>query len=211
MKQEHISELALRRLPRYIQFLSLLKSREEEYTSASEISKHTGVHHTQVRKDLAMTGATGLPKVGHKVDALIIAIRTFLNWDNTNDAFLVVAGNLGAALLRYPGFTKAGIKIVAAFDTDPEKIGKTINGINVLPLEKLPNLAARLNAKITILCTPAEDAEAVAELLKKSRFKGIWNFTPTSLTLGDDIVVENVNIYPSLAVLCHKLKVGGRV
>ena len=208
MKQEYISELALRRLPSYIQYLSSLKGSKVEYTSASDISRHTGVHHTQVRKDLAMTGAQGLPKVGHKVESLIEDIRRFLNWDNTNDAFLIGVGNLGSALLRYPGFEKAGIKIVAAFDNDASKIGSRVNDVQIFALEKLPNLAARLNAKISIICTPADSAEEIVELLKHHKFKGIWNFTPTTLNPGDDIVVENVNIYPSLAVLCHKLNGG---
>ena len=32
----------------------------------------------------------------------------------------------------------------------------------------------------------------------------IWNFTPVKLELSENIIVENVNIYPSLAVLSHR-------
>ena len=39
-----------------------------------------------------------------------------------NIAFLVGAGNLGSALLKYEGFASTGLKIVAAFDTDEDKV-----------------------------------------------------------------------------------------
>ena len=36
--------------------------------------------------------------------------------------------------------------------------------------------------------------------------KGIWNFSPTDLMLGDDVVVENVHLSDSLMVLGYNLK-----
>lgn len=205
MEKNSISDLALRRLPGYIQFLRMIKNEGKVYTSAAEIARYTGVHHTQVRKDLALTGVKGIPKVGHQIEELIRAIKVFLNWDNISDAFLIGAGSLGTALLKYPGFEKAGIKIVAAFDVDKRKIGKVVNGINVFSIEKLPNLAARLNVHIGIICTSADQTIEVATSLKKHGFMGIWNFTPTAINLGEDMIIENVDIYPSLAVLCHRV------
>ncbi|HCX73067.1 MAG TPA: redox-sensing transcriptional repressor Rex, partial [Candidatus Cloacimonas sp.] len=103
-----VSDLTLRRFPKYIQFLKTLQKRGEKYTSASEIARRLGVHHTQVRKDLALTGVRGIPKVGHKVDDLIKAITKFIYWDEISYAFLVGAGHLGTAILHYQGFVKAG-------------------------------------------------------------------------------------------------------
>jgi redox-sensing transcriptional repressor len=39
----------------------------------------------------------------------------------------------------------------------------------------------------------------------KNGIKAIWNFTPIKLSVPADIIVENVDIYPSLAVLLRKL------
>ncbi len=205
MKAVQISDKALRRLPKYIHFLRDLKKNGQEYTSATEISNALAIYHTQVRKDLALTGLRGIPKVGHRVNELLVALQDFLNWNNRTDAFLVGAGNIGKALLNYPNFELAGIKIVAAFDVDKKLIGKEFHGIKIFSLNKLPNLAERLHAHIGILCTPAEKAQVTAELMCDNGIIGIWNFTPVHLSLPENVIVENVDIYPSLAVLSRRL------
>ena len=73
-------------------------------------------------------------------------------------------------------------------------------------MAKLKNLVPRLNVSIAILTTPASASQEVAELLVDAGIKGIWNFAPINLKVNDDVVVENVNLASSLAVLSHKLK-----
>jgi len=205
MKSVNVSDIVLRRLPKYIHFLRNLKAKGQVYTSATQLSNALSIHHTQVRKDLALTGLRGTPKVGHKVNDLLVALQNFLNWNNVTDAFLVGAGNLGKALLNYPGFEKTGVKIVAAFDVNNDLIGKEINGIRIFHLDKLPNLASRLHVHIGILCTPAAQAQKTAEIMSENGIIGIWNFTPVTLKLPEKVIVENADIYPSLAVLSLKV------
>jgi redox-sensing transcriptional repressor len=205
MKNVVVSDLTLRRMPKYLHFLRPLQKQGKDYTSASEISRALGVHHTQVRKDLALTGVRGVPKVGHRVDDLIKAIEEFLNWNNSTDAFLIGTGNMGAALLGYEGFNKTNIKIVAAFDADPDKIGTEINGHKVLNMEKCANLVQRMHIHIAILTTPTAVAQEVAGILVNAGIKAIWNFTPVKLAVPDDVIVEDVELYSSLAVLSRKL------
>lgn len=205
MVRGNISDLTLRRLPKYLHFLLRLQKNNVEYTSASEISRHLEVHHTQVRKDLAFTGVRGVPKRGHRVNDLIEALQKFLNWDVTLYAILIGVGNFGSAILNYRGFESSGIQIVAALDNDPQKIGKDFNRIKVFSMEKLPGLMATLNPQIGIITTPKDVAQKTTDALTKNGIKGIWNFTPTALEVPDDIIVENVDIYPSLAVLVRKI------
>ncbi len=47
--------------------------------------------------------------------------------------------------------------------------------------------------------------QETAEMMCKNEIIGIWNFTPVTLRLPDNIIVENVDMYPSLAVLSHKV------
>ncbi|HPR18579.1 MAG TPA: redox-sensing transcriptional repressor Rex [Candidatus Cloacimonadota bacterium] len=205
MSSVKISDTALRRLPKYIYYLQQLKKEGRKYTSASEIASVLNIHHTQVRKDFALTGLRGVPKVGHKVDDLLTALEGFLNWNNVSDVFLIGVGNIGKALVNYNGFQKVGMKIVAAFDVAEEVIGTEINSIRVYSMTKMPNLADRLHIHIAILCTPSANAQEVASYLCENGIRGIWNFTPEHLTVPDNVVVENVNIYPSLAVFSKKM------
>ncbi len=200
-----VSVPALRRLPRYLQYLRALQQKGQKAISASQMSIDLDVQHTLVRKDLAMTGMEGVPKVGHKIDDLISGIECFLNWNNVTDAFLVGFGNLGSALVGDGGFKKTGINIVAAFDVDPNKVGRRIQGIEVLPMAKLSDLVRRMNVHIGIITTSHTVAQEVADDMVKSGILAIWNFAPVSLKVPESVIVEEADIYASLAVLSRKL------
>jgi len=207
MRAESVPEPTLRRLPSYYHYLVRLREKGQEMISAAQIGEDLGVHHTQVRKDLAVTGSQGKPKVGHRVEDLIVSIENFLNWNNVTDAFLVGAGHLGTALLGYAGFERAGVKIVAAFDASAKMVGKKIQGVSVLPMEKFPDLARRMHIGIGILTVPAEVAQEVAEMMVGCGVQAIWNFAPIVLDLPDEVIVENVALYSSIGVLSRKLAV----
>jgi redox-sensing transcriptional repressor len=164
-----------------------------------------GVHHTQVRKDLTLAGCLGRPKTGHRVAELMAAIESFLHWDNQSDAFLVGVGSLGTALLNYPGFGQAGARIVAAFDQDPAKAGTKVGAVPVLPMDKFASLAQRLHVAVGILTVPAEAAQTTAELMAASGIRAIWNFAPITLDLPRTVIVENLELFASLALLLRKL------
>jgi redox-sensing transcriptional repressor len=159
----------------------------------------------QVRKDLQYTGIIGKPKTGYSVSELIQAIETFLGWNNVNEAFLVGVGNLGTALLGHERFSQFGLRIVAAFDTNPAKIGQWIRETAVLPLDKLCDLAPRMSIHLGIITTPAEVAQTVADEMVKGGIQAIWNFAPVKLKLPEHIIVHNEDLYKSLASLSWKL------
>jgi len=210
MRAASVPEPTLRRLPCYYHYLVRLREKGQEMISAAQIGEDLGVHHTQVRKDLAFTGSQGRPKVGHRVADLVASIESYLNWNNATDAFLVGVGHMGTALLGYEGFERAGVKIVAAFDTNPRIIGKKIQGVSVLPLEKFTDLARRMHIGIGILTVPADAAQDVAEMMIASGIQAIWNFAPMVPDVPREVIVENVALYSSLGVLSRKLAVHRR-
>ena len=185
----------LRRLPRYHQYLARLRSAGQERVSAAHMAEVLGVHHTQVRKDLTLAGCLGRPKTGHRVTELMAAI----------EAFLVGVGSLGTALLKYPGFGQAGARIVAAFDTDPAKAGTRVGEIPVLPMAKFADLAERTHIAVAILTVPADAAQETAELMAASGIRAIWNFAPVALDLPSHVIVENLELFASFALLLRKL------
>jgi redox-sensing transcriptional repressor len=201
----------LRRLPKYYHYLRRLQGEGQEIVSATQMAADLGIHHTQVRKDLAATGSQGKPKVGHRVADLLASIEAFLNWNSSTDACLVGTGNLGSALLGYSGFERAGIRIVAAFDAHPSKIGRKIHGVPVHSVDRLGEVAARLHLAIGILTIPADRAQHVAEVMVRNGIRAIWNFAPVTLDVPDDIIVENVELYASLAIFSRKLSERARL
>lgn len=202
---DSIPILTLRRLPQYLELLYQFKNQGLEVVSATKLSAHTGVHMTQVRKDIAFTGLVGVPKVGHKTDDLIGAIEFCLNWNDKSSCFLVGAGNLGRALMGYKELDNKGLKIIAAFDTDSEVIGKTINSVPVFSMDKFDNLSERLKVRIGIITVPKNHAQEIADRMVSRGVIAIWNFTPVILSVSEQIIVENVDMSASLAVLSRRI------
>ncbi|MHB8997723.1 MAG: redox-sensing transcriptional repressor Rex [Armatimonadota bacterium] len=203
--QRSAPEPTLRRLPTYRRFLVQLQRQGRGQVSCTHIADDLGLDPTQVRKDLAVTGIVGKPKVGYEVAMLIAAIDGFLGWDNATEAFLVGAGSLGTALMGYEGFREHGLNIIAAFDVDERKVGQKIRGKAIMALPKLPNLARRMHIHLGIIATPAEGAQHVADLMIEGGIRAIWNFAPVSLKVPEGVIVENVQLSSSLAVLSSKL------
>ncbi|MBA4251701.1 MAG: redox-sensing transcriptional repressor Rex [Chlorobiaceae bacterium] len=200
-----IPEPTLRRFPQYIHLLKRLRKESTQYISSTTIADELELDSIQVRKDLAITGVVGKPKLGFDIDELISALSNILNWDNSTDAFLVGAGSLGSALLGYKNFNQYGLNIVAAFDNDPNKIGKTISGIEVLPLEKFGNMVERMKVHIGIITAPPEAAQKIAEVMVQSGIQAIWNFSSIHLKVPFNIIVEDALLTQSLGVLTHTL------
>jgi redox-sensing transcriptional repressor len=203
--QVGIPQPSLNRLPQYHHYLNELRAKGSNTVSCSVIGRDLNFVPVQVRKDLQYTGIVGKPKTGYSVPELIAAIETFLGWNNLHEAFLAGAGNLGTALLGHERFSNFGLRIAAAFDTDPEKIGQWVHGKMVLPLDKLADLAKRMSIHLGIITAPAEHAQSIAEGMVTGGIQAIWNFAPVRLKVPPHIIVRNEDLYSSLASLSWKL------
>lgn len=197
----------LKRLPLYLRLLRKMKEAGEEYASGTVVAKELGLDPIVVRKDLAITGAVGRPRLGFPMDEIITAIEEFLGWSNTSDAFLIGVGSMGTALLGYKGFEQHGMRIVAAFDSNPDIIGTVVHGKTVLDIAKMPELARRMHVQIGILTVTASVAQGVADNMIEGGIRAIWNFTPTSLDVPDHVILQREELASSLAVLSHRLLV----
>lgn len=200
-----VPEPTLKRLPLYHRFLKEWETAGRVTVSCTDIGQNLALDPTQVRKDLESVGIAGRPRIGYVLANLTGELERFLGWNNVNEAFLVGAGSMGSALLGYRKFEQCGLKIVAAFDLDPSKIGTPIHGKHVLSLEKLPNLARRMGIRIGIITVPATEAQAVANLMVEGGIRAIWNFAPVRLQVPAPVIVHNEDLYCSLAALSQKL------
>ena len=196
---------AIRRLPTYLYKLSEMRKAGISIVATPELARYMNLGEIVIRKDLAVTGVTGQPGVGYKVKELIEAIKSYLNWDNASEAILVGAGSLGSALLGYDGFEEYGLKIIAAFDADPGKIGTEIHGRSVFGVERLEELVRRLQVRIGIICVPAAFAQEVADAMVAGGIRAIWNFANVSLKVPEEVVVQREVIAGGLAVLSVKM------
>ncbi|MFA6661638.1 MAG: redox-sensing transcriptional repressor Rex [Bacilli bacterium] len=201
-----ISIQTLKRLPLYLKYLESKQSEGIEYISMPAIAKDLEYGQVLVKKDLtSVISESGKPKIGHKVDFLIDEIKEFLGYNDCSKAVLVGAGQLGKALMGYKGFESANLEIELAFDNSPFIIGERINNIEIMDVRRMFDLCERLNVHIGIITVNEKDAQIVCNNMIDAGIKAIWNFAPIQLKVPKGIIVENVNLASSLAVLSLKL------
>lgn len=196
----------VKRFPSYLRILKQNQRAGMQYISATVLADELGLKPIQVRKDISCTGIEGKPKVGFIIDELIDSITHVLGWDNTADALIVGTGNLGTAIAQYEGFDAYGLRIVAAFDKDPAKIGTKIGSLTVLPIDQINQYIKTHRVSIAVITVPAQAAQSVADLLVKCGIRAIWNFAPKDLKLPDDVVMQRTDLATSFAVLSVKLR-----
>jgi len=201
---------SIQRLPVYLRFLKEQRLQGQTGVSCTQIAEGLGQLSVQVRKDLAITGISGRPKVGYQIDDLIQAIEVFLGWNRITRAFLAGAGSLGSAILGYKGFQSFGLEIVAAFDSNLDKIGKIIHGCRVYSTDRLIEMGRDMHIDIGILTVSAHAAQEVANLFVDVGVRGIWNYTPVRLELPEHLVCEQVKLSESFAVLSRTIRVKGQ-
>jgi redox-sensing transcriptional repressor len=98
------------------------------------------------------------------------------------------------------------LQISAVFDTDYAKVGQTISGNTILPMEKCRNVIEIFGIEIAILTVPAVAAQQLVDWLVTRGIRAIWNFSPVQLRVPDDVVIRNENLAQGLAQLIHRLK-----
>ena len=200
-----ISKQLLLRLPLYLNYLKEYADKNG-YISAPIIANAMRLNEVQVRKDLAsVSSSAGKPKTGFPVEQLIRDIEKFLGYDNINEAVIVGVGRLGSALLSYKAFDEYGLKILMGFDSKEELVGTSIDGKQILHIDRLTVVCKRLKIHIGIITVPAPSAQEVCNRMVEGGIMAIWNFAPVHLTIPDHVVVQNENMVTSLVLLSNHL------
>ena len=195
----------IRRYPIYLRCIREMIAAGELHISSAVVAEKLGLDPVLTRKDLAMAGVPGKPRRGYPAQKLLDALNHALGWDNTTDAVLIGAGSLGNALLGYSGFEEQNLSIVVAFDSNPGLLGLALHGVKVRPMEDLPRLVRRLKIKLGILTVPNAAAQSCADQLVAAGIRGIWNFSSVQLEVPQGVIVQNVDLAQSLAVLSHAI------
>lgn len=191
------------RLSLYFRALQRALGNHVETVSSEALAKAAGVKPTQLRKDLTYFGQFGTRGLGYNVAALTTALKEVLGTAHLQPVILVGAGNLGTALLKYPGFAKEGFEVAAAFDAEPAKVRARGIEVRVLPMPKLKEFVAKEQVKMAILTVPAIVAQEVTNELIAAGILAILNFAPIILQVPDTVVVNNMNLAIELENLSY--------
>ncbi len=203
------SRLVLERLMWYYRLLTEQPAmRQASTVTSAQIAEALDIDATQVRKDFGAIGLLGMGRVGFDVCEVCRAIRIVLGFDQPYEALLIGTGHLGSALLAYSGFERYGMLIVAAFDNNERRIGTKIAGTTIKSMGVLKPFVARHGIRLAILTTPVEVSQKITDRLVSFGVKAIWNFSPTRLTVPQDVLVRNEHISIGLSEIAYHLQQG---
>ena len=177
----------------YVRALENLIKSKKEFVSSRELSQITGFTDVQIRKDISHFKKVGRPRIGYQTRRLKEALEEYV-LQNTVHAVLFGVGNLGMAIMKYPEFHSAKIKFVHAFDSDPRKIGRVINGVKIHTVKEARKVLMRSRTDIGVIATPEEKSQEVADLIASCGIRGIINFSPVSVNTPEGVKVKNIDL-----------------
>lgn len=195
----------LERLTTYLRCLIDVAATGVDTTSSAQIEELTGISAAQFRKDLSYFGEFGKPGVGYNVAELEGRIARILQIHKLQPIILIGAGNLGSALVGYPGLQEHKFHIVAVFDNDTRKIGKRLWGMDIVDFARFGEINQKVGARMAILAVPANAAQAAVDVAVENGVRAILNFAPLILKVPPHVVVRNVSFLQELAVLSYHL------
>ena len=190
---ERLSLGVAARLSRYLQVLTQARKMGKETISSQELSEYTHVNSTQIRRDLSGFGKFGKRGVGYNVDSLVSQIRKILRTSGQHNIALFGAGHLGRAIASSDIFADHGFRVVAIFDSDPDKVGQEVGPQRVRPVDELRQVIDEEDIVVGVLAVPTAAAQQLADTLVDAGVKIIFNYSEALLDVPGDVAVHASN------------------
>ena len=206
VSNSNIPEKTIERLSEYRR--SLLKCHKQGITHifSHVLAGMHGITAVQVRRDLMLIGFSSDTKKGYDVKVLIDFINNILDSDNVMNIAVIGMGHLGQAITKY--FNSKGLKlrIVTAFDIDPEKVGTTIDDIPCYHMNQFEEVVSSMDISIVVISSPTRVAPTLVVPIINAGIKGVLNFTSAPLNFPQGIVSENYDITTILEKVAYFVK-----
>lgn len=210
MKFAKIPMATISRLSIYSRTLQELMEEEVDVISSERLAKQCAVNPAQIRKDLAYFGEFGVRGVGYRVGDLLNQIKEILGLNRPWNLGMVGVGNLGSALIRHANFLRHGYVFTAAFDVDPQKVGRRLpSGVVIKHLEDVDEVVKDRDVHVGVITTPSSAAQSVANQLVLAGINGILNFAPIQIQVPNCCHVENVDFTIKLDSIAYHLSSNG--
>ncbi len=202
--EKKVSSVVIRRLPRYYRYLGDLLSNGIKRISSKELSEMMSVTASQIRQDFNCFGGFGQQGYGYNVEYLYNEISTILGINKGRTMVIVGTGNLGMSIANYANFKKRGFTLVGLFDHNPNLYGMIVNGVEVMPVDRLESFLEENSVDIAVFTMPKESVHEVLPAVK-GKVKGIWNFSHKEIEAEEGLAIENVHLSDSLMTLSCKI------
>jgi len=203
---KRLPQKTIERLSAYRRTMLSCMSKGKVYIYSYEIANLHNITAVQVRRDIMLIGYSSTLKKGYEVKSLINKINSILDTKDGLSAAVFGIGNLGKAITTYFNGKRSKLRIVAAFDVDPDKIGKVIAGVKCYSIAEMSKVINEQNITIGILTIPSNNSAEIADKLVNAGIKGILNYTPTYLSVPSSVFLEEYDMVTSLEKVSYFVK-----
>lgn len=202
----HLPDKTIERLSQYRRNLLITLAKGKEYIFSHEIAQLLHITPVQVRRDIMLIGYNGTLRKGYDIKELIDLIGNIIDTEQGQNVCIMGLGNLGKAILNYFAGKRPKLKVVVAFDVNPEKIGHLYAGVPVLHVDELKEKIVSLDISIGIITVPFDKALETANLLVDSGIRGILNFSSKPLNLPEHVYLEEYDMITSIEKVAYHTK-----
>lgn len=206
MSTQAIPEKTIERLSEYRRTLYSCHEQGITHIFSHVLAGIHGITAVQVRRDLMLIGFSSDTKKGYDVEVLIEFISDILDSRNVMHIAIIGMGHLGQAITKYFNGKGLQLKITAAFDIDPNKVGKTIDDVVCYHMDEFEQRVEELDINIIVLSSPTNIASELVVPIINAGIKGVLNFTSKPLNFPRGIVVENYDITTLLEKVAYFVK-----
>lgn len=202
----NLPDKTVERLSQYRRSLNNQLAKGKAHIFSHEIANLLHITPVQVRRDIMLIGYSGTLRKGYDIKSMVDLIGKIIDTDTGQKIAVIGMGNLGKAFIHYLHEKRTKLKIVAAFDINPEKIDKTYVDVYCYHIDQLEEIVAREEISIGIITTSPEVAAEMANKLKASGVKGILNYTPKPLLDEEGVYLEEYDMITSLEKVAYFVK-----
>lgn len=200
---KRLPERTIERLSEYRRMLLECLKQGRTHIYSHELASMHGITAVQVRRDLMLIGFSSDTKKGYDVEVLIEFIGTILDSPDGLNVGIIGMGNLAQAVTHYFNGKRSKLRITAAFDIDPQKVGHTVAGVPCFHMDRFAEEAQRHDIRVVILTSPSSVAPDMVEPITRAGIRGVLNFTSTPLNFPEDIYVEDYDIITLLEKVAY--------
>ncbi|MDY0342091.1 MAG: redox-sensing transcriptional repressor Rex [Lentimicrobium sp.] len=206
MTNKRLPDKTVERLSQYRRSLLNYIAGGKQHIFSHEIANMLHITAVQVRRDIMLIGYTGSLRQGYDARELIDLIGRIIDTREGQKVAVVGIGNLGRAIMGYFGGKRTKLNIVAAFDSNPEKVEKIYAGVQCYPSDQMIDVIKKENISIAVISVPGNAAVKVAEDLVLAGIKGILNFSPKALNVPDHVYLQEYDMITMLEKIAYFAK-----
>ncbi|NCA86376.1 MAG: redox-sensing transcriptional repressor Rex [Clostridia bacterium] len=202
-----LPDKTIERLSMYRRNLIAVMNSSTEYLFSHQLAALMHTTPVQVRRDIMLIGYTGTMRKGYHIGNLVELIGIIIDSRDGKNVAVVGIGNLGKAIISHFNGKRSKLRIIAAFDSDPEKYGQLFAGVRTYPVSKINEIVRQQKICIGIIAVPEDKAEDVAEKLVCAGVTGILNYTSQPLSVPSHVYLEEYDMLTSIEKVAYHAKV----